>query len=131
MEHLPTQTDSPSLKIPYLGGKPFEAGTTSSTEGALYNFKSYWQRRGLGRDQLSGELSFKGLQPHEIVHELQTWLYFGTLISIFDIVEIRVRTRDFVAASPSLSSRVRGFWGKLEQEERSVCTIVLPALVAR
>ncbi|RDW78988.1 uncharacterized protein DSM5745_05840 [Aspergillus mulundensis] len=131
MEHLPTRADSPPLKIPYLGGEAFEAGTLGSTEGALYNFKSYWQRRGLERDQLTGEISFESLRPHEIAQSLQTWLYFGTLISVFEVVGIPVRTRDFVIPRPSLSSRVRVLWGEREKEERSVCTAMLPALVAR
>lgn len=82
---------------------------------SLRNFSSFWERRGWKYDS-TGRLTFENRTPEERVAFLQTWLYFGCLISVFRSVGITVRTSQFVRAS--------------ENGERVVSTLKLPELIA-
>lgn len=102
MEHLLPPAGLRSIDIPYLGGQEFEAGISHfNPDEVLGNFKSYWDRQGWKRDSETGDLVFENHSPQQIVQSLQTWLYFGTLITIFGRVGIPVRTRDFLDTPPT------------------------------
>jgi hypothetical protein len=98
MEHLASRAGSRPLKIPYLGGEQFEAsmGMIGNIYGVQYYYKSYWDRKGWPRHHITGVLSFIHLRPRETAQALQTWLYFGTMISIFRVLGMPVQTVDFV-----------------------------------
>ncbi|KAH0569263.1 hypothetical protein GP486_000019 [Trichoglossum hirsutum] len=98
MEHLLTPAESRPISIPYVGGEEFERSNSQSND-IVYNFKTYWERKGWERHPETGDLLFKNRSPQDIVQSLQTSLYFGTLISIFARVGIPVRTRDFLDSS--------------------------------
>ncbi|KAI1113978.1 hypothetical protein F5Y14DRAFT_198927 [Nemania sp. NC0429] len=96
MEHLPVQTGSCLINIPYVGSVEFETDGDSGPDGALSNFKGSWMRQGWNVNRATGGLVFDDWSPQEIIRALQTTLYFGCLISVFRRVGITVRTRDFL-----------------------------------
>lgn len=107
MEHLLSPATSLPINIPYVGGEDFETGS-SLHDDVLFNFKSYWERKGWKRHPATGDLIFEGRSLEEITKSLQTSLYFGCLISVFQRVGITVRTRDFLyTASPRGETFVR------------------------
>jgi len=119
MEHLLAPDSAKQINVPYVGTEEFEAG--ESYEDIVANFKSYLPRKGWYRYS-TGDLMFENRTADEIVSSLQTWLYFGSLISVFRTVGIRVQTSDFVYGSESggafvRTTRLLGFIAKWTQRE--------------
>ncbi|KAI9762714.1 MAG: hypothetical protein M1840_001181 [Geoglossum simile] len=111
MEHLLAPEGAKAINIPYVGVEEYRAYSDDS----LIDFKSYFERKAWKRDS-AGDLIFGDRTPREIVAFLQTWLYFGCLISVFRRVEIDVQTCDFLRVS--------------ERGEVLVCTKRLPEFIA-
>src|SRR5436189_42765 len=122
MEHLLASPSSPLIKIPYVGSQEFEADI-STPDNVLFTFKSHLERNGWMRHQVTGDVIFENRSPEQIADCLQTWLYFGCLISVFRRASITVRTRDFINASYNRderlvhTTRLRGYiaeWARRE-----------------
>ncbi|KIW62373.1 hypothetical protein PV04_10553 [Phialophora macrospora] len=95
MEHLLIPATATHINIPYVGIEEFETDRLARVD-ILENFKGYLDRRGWQRDLQTAELSFENRTPDEILQSLQTWLYFGCLISVFRRVGIIVGTGTFL-----------------------------------
>jgi hypothetical protein len=111
MEHLLAPKGAVPIDVPYVGNEEYDSGP----------FKAYFERRGWERDE-TGALIFGGRTPDEVVAFLQTWLYFGCLISVFGRVGIAVRTSDFIRESENgdklvCTWRLPGFIGEWAQRE--------------
>src|SRR5687767_8580629 len=117
MEHLLAPEGAKPINVPYVSTEEYEeyAGYDVDSAQALVAYKSYFDRKGWKRDE-TGDLIFGDRTPYEIVAFLQTWLYFGCLISVFRRVGIVVRTSDFIRLS--------------QRGERFVCTRRLPGFIA-
>ena len=98
MEHLLAPASSRPIKIPYVGSQKFEADI-STPNNVLLTFKSYLEDNNWTREKASGDLIFENRSDEDIACCLQTWLYFGCIISVFRMVGITIQTDHFVSAS--------------------------------
>ncbi len=124
MEHLLSPASAEGVEIPYVGTQVFELDI-STPDDTLFIFKSYLERNGWTRHAASGDVILQGKSYEQITDCLQTWLYFGCLVSVMRRVGIPARTYDFVTHSntPGLekpvvnTSRLHGCiaeWARLE-----------------
>jgi hypothetical protein len=132
MEHLSAPVGAIPIYVPYICTEIYEEceeyqeyeeheelmkkyGYPKDSMNSLCNFKSFFERKGWKRDS-AGEVIFENRNLGEIIAFLQTYLYFGCLVSVFRCVGITVRTLDFVFVS--------------EKGERFINTQRLPGLIA-
>ena len=104
MEHLTTPDGAQPIHVPYVGTVEYDGG----------NFKGYFERQGWER-QKTGQLIFGNRPPDQVASFLQTWLYFGCLISVFECGGVAVLTKDFIRVC--------------ENGDRVVCTQRLPEFI--
>lgn len=107
MEHFIAPQGAEIIEVPYVGTEDYDGG----------DFMTYPSRKGWSEDDLMGLDSFGGrLEAHEEVEAFfQTWLYFGCLISVFELVGIKLKTGDFIRVT--------------EREDRVISTSKLPGII--
>jgi hypothetical protein len=88
MEHILPVDGAQHISVPYVGAEEYDGGP----------FKEYLNRKGW-KQSGTGDLIFGTRTPEEKVAFLQTYLYFGLLITLFGEVGIHVRTSAFVDRS--------------------------------
>jgi hypothetical protein len=86
MEHFLAPEGTSSIDIPYLCEEEYDGG----------EFILYPQRKGWSVEDLKGSNDFGGRSPKEVEAFFQTWLFFGTLQTIFGLVEIEITAGDFI-----------------------------------
>lgn len=90
MDHLPVPSDPirPALEVPYICNAAYTYDNL--------DFSSYPQRAGVDIEEWRrGDCKGKSLD--EIAPFLQAWLFFGMLVEIFGIADIKVDIADFIA----------------------------------
>ncbi|OAP54535.1 hypothetical protein AYL99_10983 [Fonsecaea erecta] len=132
MEHLLAPDGAARIDIPYIETQEFEAHQTTRVD-VLENFKSYIERSGWQRNPQTGDVDFSNRSPREILQHLQTWLYFGCLVSVFRKVGVTVCTGDFLDSHPTrqgqrvvCTNKLQGFVGKWAQYEGFATGPVVP-----
>jgi hypothetical protein len=86
MDHLLAPDGTAPIDVPYLCKEEYDGG----------DFMTYPQRKNWTDDELDGSNSFGGRSPEEVESFFQTWLYFGTLLSIFGPIGRPIATADFL-----------------------------------
>jgi hypothetical protein len=110
------RADADSIQVPYKCQCDYDGG----------DFFTYPARQGWTEEELLGlqelNLSRPGRNPGHVEAFLQTWLYFGTLQCIFDLVGISVTAADFtriveggqtIVTTPALSKLIQK-WEKFD-----------------
>ncbi|KAJ6528496.1 hypothetical protein B0H19DRAFT_1274718 [Mycena capillaripes] len=75
------------IRVPYKCIEPYDGG----------DFFNYPARKGWGENELFGGDNFGNRSDAEVEAFFQTWLYFGTLTSVFKLNGIDVDTQEFIA----------------------------------
>ncbi|KAI1372321.1 hypothetical protein F4677DRAFT_432548 [Hypoxylon crocopeplum] len=86
MDHLPIPEGAQHTKLLYLGTEEYDGGDL-----AKYPRRMNWTEAELKRESQRPQ--------NEIDAFFQTWLFFGCLITHFQSVGVRVRTKDFIYTS--------------------------------
>ncbi|KAF3932083.1 hypothetical protein ABW20_dc0105914 [Dactylellina cionopaga] len=101
MEHLLSPPGTKRILIPYLGGKTCEEFVHPTdnhvrTEFDVQRlFKDFPNTYGWSINSI-GEINCQDKTAKEILVFVQTWLYFGTLISVFQVARMPLRTMSFL-----------------------------------
>lgn len=91
MEHLLAPEGTALIEVPYTCKEEYDAGP----------FQEYPTRKNWKEEELNG-FKFFGKRPQADVEAFfQTWLFFGVIISIFDMVCVVVTTKDFIRMNAS------------------------------
>jgi hypothetical protein len=88
MDHFHIPPNTVHLRVRYTGKKPYDRGP----------FHTYPDRAGYKKEGLA-QNRFDGRDKDDAISFFQTWLYFGTLISIFQIGGVEIKETDFLAKS--------------------------------
>lgn len=92
MDHLTIPAGSTHIRVPYKCTELFDGR----------DFFDYPSRKGWTKDQLLGKDNFGvGRTSTEIESFFQTWLYFGTLTTIFKLQGIEIDQSEFVETDES------------------------------
>jgi hypothetical protein len=97
MDHFPTPSGTEPIEIPYIDtGEEYDGG----------NFEGHAKRKGWLRRLSQGHAVFTGKHGDTAaVAFFQNWLFFGTLIKVFEIARIAVRTSGFLRTSSDVRAR--------------------------
>ncbi|GJJ11131.1 hypothetical protein Clacol_005362 [Clathrus columnatus] len=74
------------ITVPYKCTEPYDNG----------DFYTYPERKGWTADDVEGKDEYGHRRPEDIEIFLQSWLFFGVLVEVFKIVNIKVDTDDFI-----------------------------------
>jgi hypothetical protein len=85
MDHLIIPDGTAHIRVPYKATELFDGE----------DFLSYPERMGWSREHLFGHANFGGRTDAEVEGFFQTWLYFGTLITIFALHDVEIDTSEF------------------------------------
>ncbi len=86
MEHLISPANTEPILVPYLETEEYDGG----------DFLTYPARKGWSAADLEGIAHFGGRSERDVERFFQTWLYFGSLISVFGLAGITVTPNDFI-----------------------------------
>jgi hypothetical protein len=89
MDHLLVPPGGIPIRVPYRCVEKYDR----------QDFFGYPQRKGWTQEDLHGDKNFGGRSSEEVESFFQSWLYFGTLISVFNIGRIRIKSSDFITTS--------------------------------
>jgi hypothetical protein len=90
MEHFLAPEDVVPIDIPYLCEEEYDRG----------DFLGYPHRKKWSGRDLEGYNDFGGRSAKEVEAFFQTWLFFGTLQSIFGLIGIVIATDDLTRSDP-------------------------------
>ena len=86
MEHLPVPESTEGVDVPYVGTREYDGG----------EFLTYPQRMKWTESDLKGVRDFGNRSAAEVEFFFQTWLYFGSLISVLAHASIKTSTKYFI-----------------------------------
>ncbi|KAJ7243908.1 hypothetical protein B0H12DRAFT_1221054 [Mycena haematopus] len=89
MDHFIIPAGTKHIRVPFKCTEPYDGG----------DFFEYPARKGWTKEELLGCGGHHGFGKHtaaEVEAFFQTWLYFGTLISVFKLNGIKVRPEEFI-----------------------------------
>ncbi|KAJ6452250.1 hypothetical protein C8R45DRAFT_916262 [Mycena sanguinolenta] len=87
MDHFTIPDETVHIRVPFRCTELYDGG----------DFFEYPTRKGWTKDELLGRHGFGNRTSAEVEAFFQTWLYFGTLISVFQLNGIEVRAEEFIA----------------------------------
>jgi hypothetical protein len=117
MDHLLVPPGGIPIRVPYKCREEYDR----------QDFLGYPQRKGWTEEHLRGAENFGGRSAAEVESFFQSWLYFGTLISVFKLGHIKVKEPDFITAGEHgtflttnrLPSRILAWKAKCQNREDS------------
>ncbi|KAF7374401.1 Heterokaryon incompatibility [Mycena sanguinolenta] len=86
MDHFTIPDGTVHIRVPFRCTERYDGG----------DFFEYPARKGWTEDQLMGRSGFGNRTPAEVEAFFQTWLYFGTLISVLKLNGINVDPAEFI-----------------------------------
>ncbi|GJJ11313.1 hypothetical protein Clacol_005545 [Clathrus columnatus] len=72
--------------VPYKCTEPYDGG----------DFHTYPERKGWTIDDIEGKNEYGYRRPEEIEMFFQSWLFFGVIVEVFKIVDIKINIDDFI-----------------------------------
>ncbi|KIX03477.1 uncharacterized protein Z518_07030 [Rhinocladiella mackenziei CBS 650.93] len=86
MDHFHIPSGAMHIRVRYSGKKPYDRGP----------FHTYPDRTGWKKEELLVENGFRSRNKSDAEAFFQTWLYFGTLITVFRIGRVEIQETDFL-----------------------------------